>query len=100
MIQSTGDFSGKPFATIDLERSEHRLSDLHAQVLRHHGRIELVCPGGVCVLISREELQSLEQALEILSRTDAVRAMQAEVAQVARAAATGLMADPPQFVSR
>jgi len=42
---------------------------LHAHVVRSSGRIEIHCSSGkVCVLISKAELESLEQAIEILSQ--------------------------------
>ena len=56
---------------------------------RTKGRVEITRPGSEqrCVLISQEELQSLERALEILSDTDEVRSMCGQIAQLA--AATG-----------
>jgi PHD/YefM family antitoxin component YafN of YafNO toxin-antitoxin module len=65
------------------------LAQLHEFVTRTKGRIEMTRPGSDerCVLISQEELQSLERALEILSNTDNVRDIQLQIAQLA--AATG-----------
>jgi len=65
------------------------LGQLHEFVTRTKGRIEISRPGSNdrCVLISQEELASLERALEILSDTDNVRDIQVQIAQLA--AATG-----------
>ena len=90
MNDSSGDPTGNPFAMIDLDVAEPAdvdLPRLHAQVLGNFGRIQLVGRGGVCVLISKDELDSLEKALEILSSTDTVRLMRQEIALVARVAA-------------
>ena len=89
MSQSNGDAPGKPFAVLDLDAADPDrldLAGLHAQVLANYGRIELLRRGGACVLISKDELDSLEKALEILSATDTVRMMRQEIALVARVA--------------
>lgn len=91
MSQPTGDSPGQhvAFATLDLdaaEPSDVNLASLHAQVLSNYGRIQLLRRGGACVLISKDELDSLEKALEILSGTDTVRLMRQEIALVARVA--------------
>src|SRR5688500_13773 len=89
MSQLNGDAPGKPFAVLDLDAAhpDHlNLIGLHAQVLTNYGRIELLRRGGTCVLISKDELDSLEKALEILSATDTVRMMRQEIALVARVA--------------
>ena len=108
MNQSSGDPTGNPFATIDLDAAEPGHVDLtrmHAQVLGKYGRIELVRRGGACVLISKDELDGLEKALEILSSTDTVRLMRQEIALVARVAtahapAAPLPTSPMAFPSR
>src|SRR5262245_28949519 len=52
------------------------LIELHQLVLKKSKRIELVTPdGGTSVLISKSELEALEQALDILGDTVEVRAM-------------------------
>ena len=89
MSQPTGDSPGQHFAVLDLdviEPSNVNLAHLHAQVLGNFGRVELLRSGGACVLISKDELDSLEKALEILSSTDTVRLMREEIALVARVA--------------
>ena len=61
------------------------LDQLHADVVRHKGRIEITRDGcdDCCVLISKTELDALEQALAILSDTDGVRAMSGQIAHLA-----------------
>jgi PHD/YefM family antitoxin component YafN of YafNO toxin-antitoxin module len=73
----------------DVSLIASNLVTLHEFVARTKGRVEITRPGSDerCVLISQEELQSLERALEILSDTDDVRDMCGQIAQLA--AATG-----------
>ena len=73
----------------DVSLIASNLAHLHEFVTRTKGRVEITRPGSEqrCVLISQEELQSLERALEILSDTDEVRSMCGQIAQLA--AATG-----------
>ena len=73
----------------DVSLIASNLVHLHEFVTRTKGRVEITRPGSEqrCVLISQEELQSLERALEILSDTDEVRSMCGQIAQLA--AATG-----------
>ena len=98
MIESNGDSPGKPFTVLDLDAAEAshvNLHNLHAQVLGHWGRVELVRRGGACVLISKDELDGLEKALEILSSTDTARLMRQQVALVARVATPRAQAPSP-----
>ena len=64
---------------------EQRTGVLHEEVVRFKGRIEVTRNGcdDCCVLISKAELDSLEQALAILSDTDGVKAMSSQIAQLA-----------------
>ena len=73
----------------DVSLIASNLVHLHEFVTRTKGRVEITRPGSEqrCVLISQEELQSLERALEILSDTDEVRSICGQIAQLA--AATG-----------
>ena len=73
----------------DVSLIASNLAQLHEFVARTKRRVEITRPGSDerCVLISQEELQSLERALEILSDTDDVRDIQHQIAQLA--AATG-----------
>ena len=76
------------FHTLDVTRFRLELADLHTQVANGQGRVEITRNGtpDVCVLISKTELDSLERALEILSRTDDFKAMCQSLTQVASAA--------------
>ena len=69
----------------DVSLIASNLADLHEFVARTKGRVEITRPGTDerCVLISQEELQCLERALEILSDTDDVRDMCGQIAQLA-----------------
>jgi len=68
------------------------LAQLHEHVTRTLERIEMTRPGSDerVIMISKRELESLEQALEILSDTADVRELSNKIAQLA--AATGPMA--------
>jgi PHD/YefM family antitoxin component YafN of YafNO toxin-antitoxin module len=76
----------------DVSLIASNLAHLHEFVARTKGRIDITRPGSDdrCVLISREELDALERALEILSDTDDVRDMCGQIAHLA--AQTGPMA--------
>lgn len=87
MMHSNEDSSGKLFpTTIDLDAERVDVSELHAQVLRRNGRVELRRGGESCVLLTRQELESLEEALQILSDSDAVRAVRDQIAFAAHLA--------------
>ena len=81
--------SSHHFATYDVGYVSRLLGQLHAEVVRHAGRIEITRDGtdDRCVLISKQELDSLEQALAILSGTEDGRAMGGQIAQLAAACA-------------
>jgi PHD/YefM family antitoxin component YafN of YafNO toxin-antitoxin module len=76
--------------TYDVSIIAPSLESLHQHVTREKRRIEMTRPGSDerCVLISAEELASLERALEILSHTEPYRHMASRIAAVA-AATTG-----------
>jgi hypothetical protein len=98
MTDSSGEYANpKPFATIDLDGADGDdidLASLHARVLVHNGRVELRRRGGACVLISKDELDGLEKALEILSNTDTARLMRQEIATLASVASPRSAAAP------
>ena len=77
--------------TYDVSLIASNLAHLHEFVTRTKGRIDVTRPGSDerCVLISKEELECLERALEILSDTENVRDMCGQIAQLA--AQTGPM---------
>jgi PHD/YefM family antitoxin component YafN of YafNO toxin-antitoxin module len=82
------DDSHRPKA-YDVTLIASNLPNLHEFVTRTLARVELTRPGSDerCVLISKEELASLERALEILSGTEDVEEIRAKITQLA--AATG-----------
>lgn len=61
-----------PFQTLDASKLQQAdLIRLLCLTVRFKGRVEITnCDGGSCVMISKDELDSLEAALEILSNTD------------------------------
>ncbi|HTL31120.1 MAG TPA: hypothetical protein VL282_17950 [Tepidisphaeraceae bacterium] len=76
--------SSSPFQVLDIQSAVAALEQLHGQVVRHSGRIEIKCSSGnVCVLISKTELESLEQAIEILSQGSDYKQMCDEISDVA-----------------
>jgi PHD/YefM family antitoxin component YafN of YafNO toxin-antitoxin module len=59
---------------MSIQEVQERLGELHQAVCRDKGRVEIKDGDGrTCVLISKEELECLEQALEILSNTSDVQ---------------------------
>jgi hypothetical protein len=77
--------SVRHFESYDVGHVSRMLSQLHDEVVRFKGRIEITVDGceDCCVLISKSELASLEEALAILSDTDGVKAMSGQIAQLA-----------------
>jgi PHD/YefM family antitoxin component YafN of YafNO toxin-antitoxin module len=75
--------------TYDVSVIASHLPHLHEFITRTNTRIDITRPGTDerCVLISKEELDCLERALEILSDTEDVRDICGKIAQLA--AATG-----------
>ena len=67
----------KNFQTLDVTGFRRTLARLHEAVGCGHGRIEVTRRGcdDVCVLISKCELEALEQALEILAQSAEYKAM-------------------------
>jgi len=83
------------FAFMTLDQFQAGLNDLHAKVCCDKGRVEIRDGDNVCVLISKDELDALEQALEILSNTSDVQTMARTIASLTRTAA----AQPPVVIS-
>ena len=65
------------FQTLDVTRFRQTLAKLHEAVGCGHGRVEVTRKGcgDVCVLISKCELEALEQALDILAESAEYKAM-------------------------
>jgi PHD/YefM family antitoxin component YafN of YafNO toxin-antitoxin module len=99
MIDAPYDSNGRPFPTVDIDRDGVNLAELHAHVVNRMSRVELRANGDSCVLISKNELDSLERALEILSDSDNVRAVREQIAIAAQLAVPG-PADPAASVAR
>jgi hypothetical protein len=84
------------FGSVELSAASANLAALHELVSRQRGRIEITHPdsGDCCILISRTELEALEQALEILSGTESADEMRAQISQIA----SELRIEPHQIV--
>ena len=76
------------FQSLNLAQVQTELMGIYEKVACEKGRVEIVSGSGACecVLISKAELESLENALEILSDEDGVKHLSAELAQIAHAA--------------
>ena len=77
------------FQTLDVTRFRQAMAKLHEVVGCGKGRIEITRRGcdDVCVLISKCELEALEQALEILSQSAEYKAMCENISQLVAACA-------------
>jgi hypothetical protein len=72
------------FQTVEAGKLQADLVRILCRTAREKGRIEITnCDGGSCVMISKEELDYLEAALEILSKTDGVQEMHRRVRRYA-----------------
>jgi len=80
---------GSGFTSMSIDQVQLQLSQLHKQVCRAKGRVEIHDGDNCCVLISKEELDALEQALEILSNTAQVQQIARTVAALTYTAAQG-----------
>jgi PHD/YefM family antitoxin component YafN of YafNO toxin-antitoxin module len=89
--------SFQSFQTLDVTRFRQTLARLHESVGCSKGRVEVTRRGctDVCVLISKSELESLEQALEILTASAEYKAMCDQIQQLV-AACDGCTEDLPQ----
>ncbi len=74
------------FDAVTLPLAANSLEHLVRRVCDRHHRVELVDPhtGSTCVLISKSELECLENALESLSRLPAVSQLHADVQRLAQ----------------
>ena len=65
------------FQSLDVTRFRQTLAKLHEAVGCGHGRVEVTRRGcdDVCILISKCELEALEQALEIFAQSTEYKAM-------------------------
>jgi hypothetical protein len=70
------------------------LAEVHQGVCTDKGRVEIQDGEYTCVLISKEELYALEEALEILSNTSDVQNMARTIASITHAVAQGPLLAP------
>ena len=86
MMSPKNDNPMEPFEQLRVDGRSGEIARLHGHVLRHRGRVELMDDsGGTTVLVTKSELEALETAIELLGKTDEVRAMHIEVARLAAA---------------
>lgn len=86
------------FSFITIDQVPSRFLELHKGVCSEKGRVEIHDGKGVCVLISKVELDALEQALEILSNTSDVQKMARTIAALTHAVAQGPLVAPAETV--
>jgi PHD/YefM family antitoxin component YafN of YafNO toxin-antitoxin module len=82
-------FEGSGFNSMSIEQVQLQLNQLLAQICRAKGRVEIRDGDNCCVLISKEELDALEQALEILSNTAQVQKIARTIAALTHTVAQG-----------
>jgi PHD/YefM family antitoxin component YafN of YafNO toxin-antitoxin module len=71
------------FTSLDASKLHSNLLEILCRIASEKGRVEITdCDGGTCVLLSKDELDGLEEAIEILSQTPAAHDMEVEVEQV------------------
>ena len=77
------------FDSVNLQQAMLEFDAIHNCVLDGCGRVEIAGPNGACVLISKAELQCMEQAIEIFAGTPAGKNMCDELARIVSALAPG-----------
>jgi len=77
------------FTSMSIDQVQLQLSQIHKQVCRAKGRVEIQDGDSCCVLISKEELDALEEALEILSNTSQVQKIARTIAALTHTVAQG-----------
>lgn len=80
---------GSGFSSMSIEQVQLQLNQLFKQICRAKGRVEIQDGDSCCVLISKEELDALEQALEILSNTAQVQKIARTIAALTHTVAQG-----------
>ena len=80
---------GPGFSSMSIDQVQLQLSQLHKQICRSKSRVEIQDGDSCCVLISKEELDALEQALEILSNTSQVQKIARTIAALTHTVAQG-----------
>ncbi|MEZ0263392.1 MAG: hypothetical protein ACAI43_01600 [Phycisphaerae bacterium] len=78
------------FGSVSVHQAKEALNQILSQVCSAKTRMEIVgTDGHACVLISKDELESLERALEILANTSEVRKIATQIAALTYTAAQG-----------
>ena len=86
----SSDASTQVFGRVTVEHASGELTRILSHVCTRRGRVEIHGQGGhTCVLISKEELESLEQAMEIMANTSEVRKIADGIAALTFVAAQG-----------
>ena len=80
---------GSGYTPMSIDQVQLQLNQLHKQVCCAKGRVEIRDGDSCCVLISKEELDALEEALEILSNTSQVQQIARTIAALTHTAAQG-----------
>ena len=80
---------GSGFSSMSIDQVQLQLNQLFKQTCRAKGRVEIRDGDNCCVLISKEELDALEEALEILSNTAQVQKMARTIAALTHTVAQG-----------
>jgi PHD/YefM family antitoxin component YafN of YafNO toxin-antitoxin module len=80
---------GPEFNAMSIEQVQLQLNQLFKQICRAKERVEIRDGDSCCVLISKEELDALEQALEILSNTAQVQKIARTIAALTHTVAQG-----------
>ena len=88
-MSATSSSDGPSFDSLTLLKAEGRLGQLLQRVCREKGRIEIRDGEHCCVLISKDELETLEDALEILSNTSDVKHIARTIAAITHTVAQG-----------
>jgi PHD/YefM family antitoxin component YafN of YafNO toxin-antitoxin module len=89
MSATTSAESASSFRSVSLTHAQSGLGQILARVCREKGRVEIRDGQHACVLISKEELETLEEALEILSNTSDVKKIAQTIAAITHTVAQG-----------
>jgi hypothetical protein len=73
-----------PYPTMELADAAAVLGGLHERVCSQHSRVEITRPGSseICVMLTKQELDMLEHAMDIFADTDAFEQMCRDVQQI------------------
>jgi hypothetical protein len=85
------------FTFMSIDQVQSQFTKLHQNICKHKGRVEIHDGESVCVLISKVELETLEQAIEILSNTSDVQKMARTIAAMTHAVAQGPLMAPAEL---